>query len=383
MEPFDLPADVLDHCRSLTLEHEKDEKEWDDLYQGWSQANPDQAKSFDKALRGEDLDGVELDELVALAEQDEATRVTSGRVLNYLAGKTPYLFGGSADLGPSNNTVIKGGLSFSHAVPQGSTIHFGVRELAMAAIGNGIALHSGLRPYVATFLVFSDYLKGSIRLSALMELPVIYILTHDSIAVGEDGPTHQPIEHLNMLRSTPGVTVYRPAGRHETAAAWLHAVHNRGPSVLALSRQAIPSAGTDPSGVARGAYLARDCQDPDLLMIASGSELPLSLAAAELLEGEGIKARVVSMVSMEVFEQQDKAYREEILPPAMRKRLAVEAGSAIPWYRYTGLDGKVLGIDRFGASAPGARMMEEYGFTAEDIARAARELFSGEETSGA
>ena len=246
--------------------------------------------------------------------------MTSGRVLNYLSGLTPFLFGGSADLAPSNNTRLKEGVSFSASTPQGSTIHFGVREQAMAAMANGLALYGPLRPYVATFMVFSDYLKGSIRLSALMQLPVIYILTHDSIAVGEDGPTHQPIEQLNMLRSIPGLTLFRPAGRLETAAAWHQALRNKGPTVLALSRQSIASEGTDPEGVERGAYIVRDVPSPDLLILASGSELPISLEAVGLLDKEGIKARLISMVSMEVFNRQDQAYREEILPTANKQR---------------------------------------------------------------
>ena len=374
---FAVPEEILDYCRALAQDQSKAEDDWQRVYHDWAEANPALASSFEAALERKDFRDLSLADLVGLAQKDEATRATSGRVLNHLSGKSSYLFGGSADLAPSNNTRIEGGISFSHAHPEGATIHFGVRESAMAAMANGIALHSGLRPYVATFLVFSDYLKGSIRLSALMELPVIYILTHDSIAVGEDGPTHQPVEHLNMLRSIPGLTVYRPAGRYETAAAWYQAIHNKGPSVLALSRQSIKAEGTDALGVERGAYLVRDSEDPDILIMASGSELPVALEAVDLLEGEGISARLVSMVSMEVFEKQDPDYREKILPPGLRKRLAVEAASSIPWYRYTGLDGAVMGIDRFGASAPGARMMEEYGFTPESVAETARQLVGG------
>lgn len=374
---FTVPEEILGYCRALAEDHSKAEEEWQQIYEDWATTNPALSSSFQAALERKDLRGLTLAELVDLAQKDEATRATSGRILNHLSGRSSFLFGGSADLAPSNNTRIAGGISFSHAHPEGATIHFGVREAAMAAIANGIALHSGLRPYVATFLVFSDYLKGSLRLSALMELPVVYILTHDSIAVGEDGPTHQPVEHLNMLRSIPGLTVYRPAGRYETAAAWYGAIHNKGPSVLALSRQTIKAGGTDAQGVERGAYLVRDCEDPDILILASGSELPVALEAVGLLGQEGIGARLVSMVSMEVFEKQDPDYRERILPSGLRKRLAVEAASSIPWYRYTGLDGAVMGIDRFGASAPGDRMMEEFGFTAEAVAEAARRLVRG------
>ena len=374
LEPFTVPQEILDYCKSLTGRLSQAEAGWQAVYDEWALANPLLAGTFQAALEKRDLDDLTLAELVDLTDKDEATRVTSGRALNYLSGKTPYLFGGSADLAPSTNTAIRGASSFSHAHPEGATIHFGVREAAMAAAANGIALHGSLRPYVGTFLVFSDYLKGSIRLSALMKLPVIYILTHDSIAVGEDGPTHQPVEHLNMLRSIPGLKVYRPAGCRETAAAWYQAIHNKGPSVLVLSRQSIPAAGTDPQGVSRGAYIARDCGEPDILILASGSELPLALEAASMLEPEGIKARVVSMVSMEVFEDQDQEYRDRILPPGLRKRLAVEAASPIPWYRYTGLDGRIMGIGRFGAWAPGSRVMKEYGFTAEAIVEASKKL---------
>jgi transketolase len=227
---------------------------------------------------------------------------------------------------------------------------------------------------VATFLVFSDYLKGSIRLSALMNVPLIYILTHDSIAVGEDGPTHQPIEQLTMLRAIPNLTVFRPAGKDETTAAWYRALQNEGPTVLALSRQSIASDETKPEEVARGAYIVRDVKAPDVLIMASGSELPPALKAASLLEEEGIRARVVSMVSMELFEQQSAEYKEQLLPQALRKRVAVEAASPIPWYRYTGLDGLVIGMDQFGASAPGQRVLDEFGFTPENIKEKIKQL---------
>lgn len=379
LEAFELPRDLMDYCQSQAEEASRAEEEWQALYEDWAKANPQLAASLDQALKGRDLDGLTQDQLTGLTGPDEATRVTSGRVLNYLSGLTPFLFGGSADLAPSNNTRLKEGVSFSASTPQGSTIHFGVREQAMAAMANGLALYGPLRPYVATFMVFSDYLKGSIRLSALMQLPVIYILTHDSIAVGEDGPTHQPIEQLNMLRSIPGLTLFRPAGRLETAAAWHQALRNKGPTVLALSRQSIASEGTDPEGVERGAYIVRDVPSPDLLILASGSELPISLEAVGLLDKEGIKARLISMVSMEVFNRQDQAYREEILPTAIRKRLAVEAASPIPWHRYTGLDGAIKGLDHFGSSAPGSIVMEAYGFTAQGVADAARQLMRGQD----
>ncbi len=375
---FEVPHDILEHCRSLSEDLGTAELGWQHEYDEWAAANPELALSFESARNGMDLDSLTLEELVELSTKDEATRVTSGRALNLIASKTSYLFGGSADLAPSNNTTIQGAQSFSASTPEGKTIHFGVREHAMAAMANGIALHGALRPYVATFLIFSDYMKASIRLAALMHLPVIYILTHDSIAVGEDGPTHQPIEQLTMLRSIPGMTVFRPAGRDETAAAWFEALHNDGPSVLVLSRQAISADETRPDLVDRGAYIVRDGgSKPDLIILASGSELSLAIEAADLLKMDGIRARVVSMVSMERFEAQDQVYREEVLPIGCRKRLAVEAGSLLPWHRYIGLDGAGIGMDRFGASAPGGVVMKQLGFTAEHVETVARELVQG------
>ena len=374
LDAFEVPEDILAYTESLVTELEKDETLWREAFSLWENENPKLAGAFKKARSKTDLDDLTLDELLALSSKDEATRVTSGRVLNYIAHKTDFMFGGSADLAPSNNTKIDGALSFSQTTPEGPMIHFGVREFAMAAIGNGIALHGALRPYVATFLVFSDYLKGSIRLSALMNVPLIYILTHDSIAVGEDGPTHQPIEQLTMLRAIPNLTVFRPAGKDETTAAWYQALQNEGPTVLALSRQSIASDETKPEEVARGAYIVRDVKAPDVLIMASGSELPPALKAASLLEEEGIRARVVSMVSMELFEQQSAEYKEQLLPQALRKRVAVEAASPIPWYRYTGLDGLVIGMDHFGASAPGQRVLDEFGFTPENIKEKIKQL---------
>ena len=376
LDPFEVPEDIKAYLGQVTERLALEEAAWNELYDSWAAANAECAELLDRALARRDLT-LELDELLTVLDRDEATRASSGKILNYIAGKTPFLFGGSADLAPSNNTSIKGNESFSADYPKGQTIHFGVREFAMAAMANGIAQHGALRPYVATFLVFSDYLKGAIRLSALMNQPVIYILTHDSIGVGEDGPTHQPIEHLLMLRSIPGLKVYRPAGRFETAAAWYMALMNDGPSALILSRQSIASKETSAHDALRGAYVIRDGgKTPDVLLMASGSELPVTLAAADMLEEEGIQARVISVLSMEVFEEQDTAYKESVMPSALRKRVAVEAGTTLSWYRYTGLDGKVIGIDRFGASAPGNVLFEKFGFTAPRIAACARELLA-------
>ncbi len=374
LAPFEVPDEIRIYLHEVTERLASEEAAWNEVYNLWAEANRDRAELLDRALNRRDLT-LDLDELLTVLDRDEATRASSGKVLNFVAGKTPFLFGGSADLAPSNNTSIKDAKSFSADYPAGQTIHFGVREFAMAAMANGIALHGGLRPYVATFLVFSDYMKGALRLSALMRQPVIYILTHDSIGVGEDGPTHQPIEHFLMLRSIPGMKVYRPAGRFETAAAWYMALMNEGPSALLLSRQSISSKETSAHDALRGAYVVRDGGGkPDVLMMASGSELPVTLAAADMLEERGISARVVSVLSMEVFEEQDAAYKESVMPTALRKRIAVEAGTSLSWHRYTGLDGKVIGIDRFGASAPGNVLFEKFGFTPSRIAACAREL---------
>lgn len=376
LQPFEVPEDIRTHLKQVAESPASEEAKWAELFEEWSQANPAQADLLNRALNRQDL-SISLEEIVSQLDKDEATRASSGKILNYVAEKTPFLFGGSADLAPSNNTAIKGGSSFSAENASGQTIHFGVREFAMAAMANGIAQHGGLRPYVATFLVFSDYLKAAIRLSSLMKQPVIYIFTHDSIGVGEDGPTHQPIEHLLMLRSIPGLTVYRPAGRFETAAAWYMALMNEGPSALILSRQGIPSAETSASEALRGAYVVRDGGDsPDIIMLASGSELSIALAASDMLAEEGIRARVVSFLSMEVFEQQDQAYKDTVIPPTLRKRMAIEAGTSLSWCKYTGLDGKIVGIDHYGASAPGAVLFEQFGFTPTRVAECARELLN-------
>ncbi len=379
LAPFEVPNEILTYLGQVRERLATEEESWNQLYDDWATANGECAELLECAMSRSDLT-LDLDEILAVLDRDEATRASSGKVLNFVAGKTPFLFGGSADLAPSNNTSIKGAESFSAECPKGQTIHFGVREFAMAAMANGIALHGGLRPYVATFLVFSDYLKGALRLSALMNQPVIYILTHDSIGVGEDGPTHQPVEHILMLRSIPGVKVFRPAGRFETAAAWYMALMNEGPSALILSRQSISSKETSAHDALRGAYVVRDGGDkPDVLLMASGSELPVTLAAADLLEEDGINARVVSVISMEVFEEQDATYKETVMPSALRNRVAVEAGTSLSWHRYTGLDGIVIGMDRFGASAPGDVLFEKFGFTPSRVAASARELLSDTE----
>lgn len=307
------------------------------------------------------------------AGEKMATRASGGKVLNALAPKVEFLIGGSADLTPSNKTDIKGRGDFQKASPDGAYLRFGVREHGMGSLCNGIALHGGLRPYCGTFLIFSDYMRPAIRLSALMKVPVIYVFTHDSIGLGEDGPTHQPIEHLMSLRAIPNLTLIRPADANETAEAWKLVVEKTdGPIALALTRQGVPtfdrSAMAPASGLRRGAYVMSDGDgEPQIILIATGSEVQHVVAAVEMLREEGIRARAVSMPSWELFDAQPDEYREEVLPSAVRMRIAVEAGIVVGWERYVGLEGDVIGMHRYGASAPGEEVMERFGITAEDV----------------
>jgi transketolase len=308
-----------------------------------------------------------------------ATRVASGKVLNAAIQGLPTLVGGSADLAPSTNTYLKdyGDLGFDEWC--GHNMHFGVREHAMGNIVNGMALHGGVIPYGATFLVFSDYMRPSIRLAALQEAHAIFVFTHDSVGLGEDGPTHQPIEHLASLRAMPGLTVLRPADANETVACWRLALERRGPSALILSRQGLPvidDVERVRDGVPRGAYVLADADSgaPDIVLLATGSEVSLALAARDRLAERGLQARVVSMPSWELFEQQPQAYKDEVLPPDVRARLAVEAGSPQGWHKYVGDRGDVVGLDHFGASAPAKVLFEQFGFTPEAVAERAAAL---------
>ena len=310
-----------------------------------------------------------------------ATRAASGAVLNHLAKKLPELIGGSADLGPSNKTTISGGGSFLPLNPGGRNIHFGIREAAMGAVMNGLALHGGIIPYGGTFLVFSDYLRPALRLSALMDLRAIYVLTHDSVGVGEDGPTHQPVEHLGALRVIPRLAVLRPADANETRALWLCALKRKGPSALALSRQNLPV--LDPSeypgvleGPGRGAYILKDAKDPEIIIIASGSEVPLALEALEASDARG-RARVVSMPSFELFEEESPEYRESVLPRKISKRLVVEAGTALGWEKYAGPGGVIISGEDFGVSAPAETVFKELGFSKESVAGKINGLLGG------
>jgi transketolase len=309
-----------------------------------------------------------------------ATRAASGKVINTIADKLPELMGGSADLAPSNKTWIDGEPDFQDGVREGRNMHFGVREHAMGAIVNGMAVHGGLIPYGGTFLVFSDYMRPAVRLSALSHYPSIWIYTHDSIGVGEDGPTHQPVEHVDSLRIIPNLVTLRPADANETAQAWKFAIEHDGPVALALTRQKLPvidrDVYTSADELTKGAYVLADMgdDDPELILMASGSEVSLILTAAGNLAAEGINVRVISFPSWELFEQQDQSYRDLVLPPEVKARLAVEAGTPFGWERWVGDQGYIIGIEKFGASAPGNIVMQEYGFTVTNVIEKAMAL---------
>jgi transketolase len=367
---FHVPQEVRDHMKSIMEKGKNDEQQWSNLFENYKKEYPDLAKEYQEWYSGNlNTDLLKAEDLWNL-EGKMATRASSGEILNRLTKYVPNLFGGSADLAPSTKTYMKGRGDFSAEDRTGANLHFGVREHAMAAIGNGIAVHGGLRPYVSTFFVFSDYMKGAMRLSALMKLPVTYVLTHDSIGVGEDGPTHEPIEQLAALRSIPNFIVFRPADSKETAAAWYGAMTIKDkPMALVLTRQNLPLYKESSHEALKGAYILResDKEVPDVILMASGSEVELVYNAYDVLKEKGISARVVSVPSMELFEAQDSAYKEKILPKAVRKRVAVEAANSFGWHKYTGLDGEVISIDTFGASGPGEILFKEFGFTVENV----------------
>ena len=377
-EPFAVPDEVYANYAKLSEAGEKAEKEWNALFAEYQEKFPEMKKLWQECHEAVDKNSLLNDEAYwAYEDKAQATRSLSGKYINRLKDKLPQLFGGSADLGPSNKTVMDGAGDFSKENYAGRNIHFGVRELAMAAIANGLALHGGLRPYVATFFVFSDYTKPMLRLASLMKLPVTYVFTHDSIGVGEDGPTHEPIEQLAMLRAQPNVNVFRPADAMETAAGWLLAVTSKEtPTALALSRQNLPQLPGSGKDALKGAYIVSPSgkETPDAILIASGSEVSLAIDTQALLKAEGVDVRVVSMPCMELFEAQDAAYREKILPKKIRARVAVEALSSFGWERYVGLDGKTVAMESFGASAPGGTLFKNFGFTKEHVAETVKEV---------
>lgn len=376
-DEFHVPADVYDNFKQLAAKNADEEASWTALFEKYCAAYPELAdlwKQFHDPKHGLDALG---DTFWNITEKADATRNISGAILNHIKDIFQNLFGGSADLAPSNKTNLKDAGDFSASTYAGRNIHFGVRELAMAGIGNGLALHGGLRPYVSTFFVFSDYTKPMLRLASIMELPVLYIFTHDSIGVGEDGPTHEPIEQLAMLRSQPNFTVYRPADATETAAAYYYALTSqRTPTALVLTRQNLPQLAGSSKDALKGAYVISEAKDGklDAIVIATGSEVELALRAQEALAAEQIHVRVVSMPSMDVFEAQSKEYKEQILPSNIRKRVAVEALSSFGWDRYVGLDGTTVTMNSFGASAPAAVLFEHFGFTVSNVVAAVKAI---------
>ncbi|MFN2322402.1 MAG: transketolase [Trueperaceae bacterium] len=376
---FTVPDDVRVHYREAAVDGAEAHAAWRATWSAYEASHPDLAAELARTIHRGLPDGFDADVPTwAPDAKGIATRKASQQVLHALAPHLPELVGGSADLEGSNYTDLPEERAMEAGDYTGRTIHFGIREHAMAAAANGMALHGGIRPFVGTFLIFADYLRPALRLSALMKQPVVYVLTHDSIGLGGDGPTHQPIAALASLRAIPNVTVFRPADANETAQAWLAALqHTDGPTVLALTRQNVPHLDVPVGAVARGGYVAAGADGPaDVLLVATGSEVSLALAAREVLEGEGVRARVVSLPSWERFEAQDDAYRASVLPPDVRARVAIEAGASFGWARYVGLDGEVVGIDRFGASAPGDTVMEAFGFTPANVVAAARRVLA-------
>ncbi len=373
--PFEVDKSVYSHCKRAATRGKNAEREWKKLFREYSEKYPDLAKEFLTETSGKLKDLKGYKELYEF-EKDDATRGAGGIVLNKIAKILPEVMGGSADLGPSNKTTLKGESDFSAENYAGRNMHFGIREHAMSAICNGMAAHGGILPYCSTFFVFSDYMKNGMRMSAIMNLNVTYILTHDSIGVGEDGCTHQPVEQLAALRAMPNMTVFRPCDGRETAAAYITAFSTPGANSIILTRQKLPSFEGTGEAALKGGYILKDSvkKTPDVILIASGSEVQYCMEAQKLLFAKGVDARVVSMPCQEIFDKQTSKYRESVLPKSIRARVCVEAGSTISWYKYAGLDGKVIGIDEFGRSAPAAELFEFYGFTAANVAEAALDV---------
>ncbi|WP_409253838.1 transketolase [Bacillus sp. SCS-153A] len=374
-QDFHVPSEVEERFKELIVDTgEKKEQEWNELFSQYKAKYPELAAQFEAAMKGELPEGWDKEVPVYEEGSSLASRASSGEVMNAIAKNTPALIGGSADLAGSNKTMIKGQKDFTPESYEGRNIWFGVREFAMGAAMNGMALHGGIKVFGGTFFVFSDYLRPAIRLAALMGLPVTYVFTHDSIAVGEDGPTHEPIEQLASLRAMPNLSVIRPADGNETAAAWRTALTSKDkPTALVLTRQNLPTLkGTDAkahTGVEKGAYVVSPAgkEQPDALLLASGSEVSLAVEAQAVLAKDGLAVSVISMPSWDRFEQQSKEYKESIIPKSVKKRLAIEVASPLGWDRYAGDEGDILAINGFGASAPGEKIMEEYGFTVENV----------------
>jgi transketolase len=375
LEKFHVPDEAYEIMAADTAPYE----DWQTRWQAYQAAHPDLAARFEQALRGELPDGWQADIPQFEAGKSPATRASSGQVLNAIAPHVPTLLGGSGDLTGSNKTDLKGKEHLKADDFSGRYIHFGVREHGMAGMMNGMALHGGIRPYGGTFLVFSDYMRPSIRLAAMMKLPVIYVFTHDSIGLGEDGPTHQPIEHLMSLRAIPNLTLIRPADANETAVAWQAALENKtGPTALVLTRQGVPTLDRSQyalaDGVRRGAYVLSDAEQPQAILLATGSEVQIALEAQQILAEQAVAARVVSMPSWELFAAQPADYRQQVLPDDITVRVAVEAGTPFGWEKHVGQSGTAVGLNRFGASAPYQQIYEGLGLTGTAVAQAALDL---------
>lgn len=378
-EDFYVPAEVYSNMDKYINAGVKKESSWNNLFESYKNEYPELAEEYSKWMSGEiDNETLLNNEEFWSFDKEMATRESSGIIINRLANLIPNLVGGSADLAPSNKTYMSEKGDFSAEDRSGRNLHFGVREHAMAAIANGMYAHGGLKVFCATFFVFSDYMKGAMRLSSLMNLPVSYVLTHDSIGVGEDGPTHQPIEQLAALRSMPNMTVFRPADSKETAAAWYYAVTNgTTPTSLVLTRQKLPLYDGCAKRALKGGYILKDSkkETPDVILMASGSEVELIYKAEDELEGKGIDARVVSIPSFEIFNAQDEVYKESVLPNSVRKRVAVEALTSFGWHQYVGLDGRIISLDTFGASGNAATLFKKFGFTVENVVDETMKLF--------
>ncbi len=375
---FEVPEEIYDNYRAIGKKLAGYEEEWNKLFADYCKEFPEMKEAWDKYH--DDKAAVSLidnDDFWAYADKPEATRNLSGQIINRIKNILPNFFGGAADLAPSTKTYMSDMGDFSKEDYAGRNLHFGVRELAMAGIGNGLALHGGLKPYVSTFFVFSDYVKPMARLAALMGLPVTYVLTHDSIGVGEDGPTHEPIEQLAMLRATPNFTVFRPADATECIAAWYYAITStKTPTALVLTRQNLPQLAGSSKEALKGAYVVSDSKKstPDAIIIASGSEVELALNAQAELQKDNVDVRVVSMPSMDLFEEQSETYKESILPKSVRARVAVEALSEFGWGKYVGLDGTTVTMKGFGASAPAGILFKKFGFTTENVVKAVKSV---------
>ena len=371
---FTVPKEVYSHCKRFATRGKNLNKAWDKMFDEYAKVYPELAKEY-LSWQSREIPNLMENEDLFKFDKEDASRSYGNIVLNKLSDIIPNLIGGSADLAPANKSYMKGKGDFSADDRAGRNMHFGIREHAMCAITNGMYLHGGLIPYCATFAIFSDYMKNAMRMSALMELPVYFILTHDSIGVGEDGPTHQPIEQLAGLRAMPNLHVYRPANGVETACAWINALNGKHPSAFFLSRQTLKDVEGISKDAVKGGYIVKDSDGkPDLILIGTGSELSLCDKARDELVALGYKVRLVSMPCIEDFEKQPKKYRESVLPASVRARVAVEAGATATWYKYVGLDGKVVGIDRFGESAPAGKLFDKFGFTVENVVETAKSI---------